>query len=175
MAEKSANWEKMLSSNHDVFGEAAMRRTNGASYEFFKDLLPPLRYVNAAFRHYPITLSAPGALLKPRLISNGSAVNARAEINTWREVGFPVTFTVGDGEVFGADLDRLDGPKLEDGYLPIVQMSYRHEGAEYAEEVFAGSDSPLSTNCAVFVKFSLAGGNSGKVCAKIGAEGTIKA
>ncbi len=28
------------------------------SYEFFKDLLPPVRWVNAEFRHYPIVLSA---------------------------------------------------------------------------------------------------------------------
>ncbi len=29
-------------------------RPEGASYELFKDLLPPLRYVDTAFRHYPV-------------------------------------------------------------------------------------------------------------------------
>src|SRR5262245_22000199 len=75
----------------DVWGEAAMKRSGGASYEFFKDLLPPLRYVNTEFRHYPIVLSAPLAPVKARWVSNGSAVNARANKKPmWREPGFPV-------------------------------------------------------------------------------------
>ncbi len=167
--------EKLLRAKSDILGEAAMRQTNGPSYEFFRDVLPPLRYVNAAFKHYPIVLGTLGGLLKPRLISNGSAINARANLGTWREVGFPVMFAVGDGETFGADLARLTGPKYEHGYLPIVQMSYKHDGAEYAEESFAGVEEPFSTHGAVFLEFSLTGGKVGKVSAKVGAEGTVKA
>jgi hypothetical protein len=61
-----------------VWGEAALRQPGGPSYEFFKDLLPPLRYVNTTFRHYPIVLSAPKARTKAWWVSNGSAINARA-------------------------------------------------------------------------------------------------
>ena len=51
--------QEMAASREDLWGEAAIRHPDGPSYEFFKDLLPPLRYVNTAFRHYPIVLSAP--------------------------------------------------------------------------------------------------------------------
>src|SRR5690349_11589779 len=61
-----------LRSRTDLWGEAALRQTNGPSYEFFEKLLPPLRYVNADFRSYPLVLSSPNAGVKARLISNGS-------------------------------------------------------------------------------------------------------
>src|SRR5688572_24909165 len=69
--------EQALAAKRDLWGEAAMRQTNGASYEFFENLLPPPRYVNADFRHYPIVLSAPNSKVKARLISDGSGVNLR--------------------------------------------------------------------------------------------------
>src|SRR6266699_839538 len=95
-----------LSSRQDLWGLAAMRQTNRPSYEFFAPLLPPLRYVNAAFRHYPIVLSAPGSLQKARLVSNGSAINARAHLNTWKDSGIPITFYIGEtNELFGRDLN----------------------------------------------------------------------
>src|SRR4051812_28513208 len=71
---KIATLEEALDAKVDLWGIAAMQQTNGASYEFFSKLLPPLRYVNAKFRHYPIVLCAPGSLQKARLISNGSAI-----------------------------------------------------------------------------------------------------
>src|SRR5262245_11852651 len=70
---------EMADSRTDVWGEAALRQPGGPSYELFKDLLPPLRYVNTAFRHYPIVLSAPSAPVKARWVSNGSGINPRAE------------------------------------------------------------------------------------------------
>ena len=54
--------QEMAAAREDVWAEAAIRQPGGPSYEFFKDLLPPLRYVNTAFRHYPIVLSAPRAV-----------------------------------------------------------------------------------------------------------------
>ena len=52
---------EVLASRRDLWGEAAMAQPNGPSYEFFARLLPPLRYVHADFRDYPIVLSAPNA------------------------------------------------------------------------------------------------------------------
>jgi len=43
-----------VTAKEDVWGDAAMREPNGASYEFFAKLIPPLHYVNADFKHYPI-------------------------------------------------------------------------------------------------------------------------
>src|SRR4051794_10096764 len=59
---------EMAASLRDVWGEAALARPEGPSYSFFKDLLPPLRYVNTAFRHYPIVLGAPAAPVKARWV-----------------------------------------------------------------------------------------------------------
>src|SRR3989442_12655575 len=130
--------DQALAAKQDVWGLAATRQPNGPSYEFFEKLLPPLRYVNAAFHHYPIVLSAPGSAQKARLISNGSAINARADLKTWKDTGVPVTFRVGDDhELFGEDLDRLYGPRYEQGYLPMVELKYEHDGATYEQEDFA--------------------------------------
>src|SRR5947208_433330 len=74
---KLATFEEAMASKQDLWGLAAMNQPNGASYEFFEKLLPPLRYVNAAFHYYPIPLSAPNAPVKARLISNGSGLNLR--------------------------------------------------------------------------------------------------
>src|SRR5215475_14076640 len=94
----------------DVWGEAAMAQTNGASYEFFEKLLPPPRYVNADFRYYPITLSAPNTHTKARLMSNGMGLNLRAGTGQWNDNGTPVLFRVGpDQLLFGAFPDRLAG------------------------------------------------------------------
>src|SRR2546430_471110 len=51
--------DQAIASKDDLWGDAAMRQPNGASYEFFEPLLPPLRYVNADFHYYPIVLGAP--------------------------------------------------------------------------------------------------------------------
>ena len=172
-----------LASPLDLWGEAAMRQPNGASYEFFAPLLPPPRYVNADFRHYPIVLGAPGGAVKARLISNGSGVNLRGGARSWHDVGVPFTFRVGPDEfVFGSLADRTAEPELADGYLPIVTVRYRHpspvqsEGAVpldqqrpdraaevYALEAFAATDSSLAAHGVVFVRFTLAAGNAGTV------------
>src|SRR5436190_15587596 len=88
---------EMAASRTDVWAEAAIRQPGGPSYEFFRDLLPPLRYANTAFRHYPIVLSAPGAAVKARYVSNGSAINPRADKKPmWYDPAFGVEFLVGD-------------------------------------------------------------------------------
>lgn len=158
----------VLAAQRDLWGEASLRQPNGPSYEFFAGLCPPLRYVNAQFRHYPIVLSAPRAMCKARLISNGSALNALAKLGTWKEVGFPVRFLVSQQRApFGEDLDRLEGPRYRDGYLPVVSMSYRCDGAVYRQECFAGVKSPWSDCGAVFARFSLEKGSRGSMEAVI--------
>ncbi len=158
--------DQALASKQDLWGLAAMQQTNGASYEFFADLLPPLCYVNAKFRHYPIVLCAPGSLQKARLISNGSGVNSRASLNTWKETGTAVSFFTGTEPLpFGEKLDALDGPHYERGYLPIVQMDYRSGAATYREETFASVD--FSDNALLFTQFSLRHGKSGTITARV--------
>src|SRR5437588_1918856 len=96
LATPLATPSEMAASHLDLWGEAAIRQPDGPSYEFFKDLLPPLRYVNTDFRHYPVVFGTPAGAVKPRYVSNGSAVNARAnKPPMWKEVGVPVHFAVG--------------------------------------------------------------------------------
>lgn len=166
---------QMADARDDVWGEAAIRQPGGPSYEFFKDLLPPLRYVNAAFKHYPITLSAPGAPMKARWVSNGSGVNLRADKPPmWKEAGVPVAFLVGDtAEPFGADIKRLDGPRYADGWLPIVQVSYRAGVTVYEQEAFGLTRDEFAGYGAVLVTFAVREG-VGRVVARVGGKSTTE-
>lgn len=154
--------EQALTAGIDIWGDAAIARPGGPSYAFFRDLLPPLRYVTASFFHYPIVLSGPGSPVKARLVSNGSAINALGRTNNWiSETGIPATIRVGSQmQVFGTDVDAVDGPHLEQGYLPIVKLSYRHRGANFSEECFAPVDPALADHGVAFLKIGVDRGPS---------------
>jgi hypothetical protein len=178
---------EVVAAKRDVWGELAMQQPNGASYEFFEPLLPPPRYVNADFRYYPLVLSAPGAAVKARLISDGSGVNLRGGARSWKDVGAPVVFRVGPDEFrFGALRDRLALPQPAEGWLPIYEITYRHpypvqtEGAVpidqkpgqreaeiYRLEAFASTDPAVAGHAVVFVRFSLAAGSNGLVTVQL--------
>lgn len=160
--------DEIITAKTDILGEAALCRPGGPTYEFFAGAMPPLRYVNAAFRHYPIVLAAPRNGCKARLVSNGSAVNAKGGNRSWTDAGLPVTFRVGSGSaVFGDDLARLDGPRLTDGYLPIVEMSYHDGETTYRQETFVSVAGDLADYGVVFVRFSLDAGQTGRVSAQV--------
>jgi hypothetical protein len=166
---------EVLASPLDLWGDAALRQTNGPSFDFFAQLLPPLRYVNADFRDYPIVLSAPRSAVKARLISNGSAINARGGTRTWNDAALPVTFRVGPDELrFGEYPDRLSEPRYVKGHMPIVQIRYEHGESIYEEECFAALEPELATRGVVFVRFSLASGSTGTVAAQIEARNDVK-
>lgn len=169
-----ATLEQVLAAKQDLWGLAAMQQTNGASFEFFANLLPPLRYVNAKFRHYPIVLCAPGSKKeKARLISNGSAINARAELSTWHEIGTPVLFFVGAEQTpFGEKISSLNGPHYERGYLPIVQLDYRSGEATYREETFASVD--WADHSILFTRFNLKEGTSGTITTRIESKAPLR-
>jgi hypothetical protein len=162
---KLATPEQVIASKTDLWGEAALKQPGGPSYAFFEKLLPPLRYVDADFRYYPINLSAPGAIVKGRLVSNGSAINARAHQPNWNnESGTPVHILIGPRRVaFGSNLSKLDGPHYLDGYLPIVQLRCNEDGESYGEEVFASVDPALAASGAILVKFDLPNANRGRI------------
>ncbi len=112
---------EMVAAREDLWAEAALREPGEPSYAFFRDLLPPLFYVNADFRIHPIILAAPAAPEKVRRVADGSALNAHAHQRPmWRKIGTPVPFPVGvPGEDFGDDPARLDGPRDAEGGLPM--------------------------------------------------------
>ena len=169
--------QEMIASRTDVWGDAAMWQPNGANYEFFENLLPPLRWVNTDFRHYPIVLSAPRATAEDTARVERQCDQSRAnKPPMWYEQGVPVAFFVGEEAMpFGEDLSRLDGPGYLDGFLPIVQLTYRQSGVAYHEEVFAPVDEKLAASGTSMVRFSLAGGKSasGRVEARIDAAAKL--
>jgi hypothetical protein len=160
----AASVGQVLDSGVDLWGEAALKQPGGPSYQYFENLLAPLRYTDAPFRHYPITLSAPHSTVKARLISNGSAINALARQRNWiGETGTPATIRVGrDMVTFGDDRAQLEGPRLEQGYLPIVRLRYRYEGQTFAQEVFAPTDEEGSQHGVACARFTLADGPKGR-------------
>ncbi len=166
--------QEIIKARTDVWGDAARREPNGASYEFFKNLLPPLLWVNTDFRYYPLVLSAPRSPHKARFVSNGSAINARAnKPPMWYEQGVPVSFYVGRSpERFGEYLSQLDGPAYLDGYLPVVSLKYRGQGAVYREEVFAPVDGAAADRGTTMLRFSIAQGH-GRVEARFDAKAPL--
>jgi hypothetical protein len=163
--------DEILAARTDILGEAAIQQPDGPSYEFFAQAMPPLRYVNAAFKHYPIVLAAPRNGCKARLVSNGSAINAKGGGSGWQDVGFPVSFFVGAQEdAFGGDLARLEGPWMADGYLPIVVTKYMDSATSYRQETFVSTDPALADQGVVFVRFSIDGCHEGKITARVGAS-----
>ena len=172
----AASVDEVLASGVDLWGEASLKQPGGPSYEYFANLLAPMRYCDAPFRHYPLALGAPHSPLKARLVSNGSAINALARQRNWNgETGTPVTMRVGrDLAVFGADLARLEGPKFDRGYYPIVQLRYRHAGHTYDQEVFAPTDEEGSQHGVAYARFTVAEGAKGSETRKGKVEAQIE-
>ena len=186
--------DEAMASGADLWGELAIHQTNGASYEFFATLLPPLRYVNADFRCYPIVLSAPNAPVKARLIANGNGLNLHGGARSWNDNGIPVRFRVGPDEfLFGGLPARVSQPTLAEGWLPIVEIRYLHpsplqpEGSIplaqaapkaapeiYRLEAFTATAPRLANNGVVFVKFDLAQGTNGRVAVELDARSPLK-
>jgi hypothetical protein len=81
--------DEVIRSRRGLWGKAAIEHKDGPSYEFFEKLLPPIRYVNTSFHHYPLVLCAPRTAAKARFVGNGSGVNLSAHGAVgWRDVGF---------------------------------------------------------------------------------------
>jgi len=155
--------QEMIDSKIDLAGEAALKQPGGPSYEFFANLLPPLRYVDADFRFCPILLAAPGSTIKGRILSNGSIINALARQPNWRnEMGIPIDILVGrERHSFGSDLSKVTGPTLTSGYLPIVHLKYQEDGQTYGQEIFASVDDSLPG--AILARFEFPAVDQGRV------------
>jgi hypothetical protein len=166
--------EEVYSLREDVWAEAAIKQPGGPSYEFFRDLFPPVKYVNAAFKVYPIVLSAPGAKVKARYVSNGSAINPKADQKPmWYDPKFGVEFFVGDKqEPYGADPGRLLGPRFAEGWLPIVQTAYKVGDAVVEQEAFTPSGGLGAEHGAVCVRLRARWGAI-PIAARVRADGPL--
>lgn len=134
-----ATLEEALASRRDLWGEAALLQPGGPSYEFFAELLPPLRYVHAAFREAPLVLADPYGGPKVRVAADGSGLLLRAEQPYWSDaVAPPILCFVAEGadaptaaadwRPFGRGGALRGEPELRAGWIPIV--TFREEHAE---------------------------------------------
>src|SRR4051812_48046797 len=157
--------QQIIESKSDLLGEAALRAPGEPSFEFFEKVLPPLRYVDAPYKHYPIVLAAPRSTVKAKVLSTGGIINPLARHYQWiGEAGIPWHVTLGKRHLpFGEDLAKLDGPHFADGYLPIVRLEYKSEDGKYREECFAATDPKLAALGAVFVRFEFPGVDEGRI------------
>jgi hypothetical protein len=157
--------QQIIESKTDIVGDAALKQPGGPSYEFFEKVLPPLRYVDARYKHYPIVLAAPRSLVKGKVLSTGGIINPLARRYQWvGEAGIPWHVTLGPRHLqFGDDLTKLKGPHFADGYLPIVQLEYASEDGTYREEFFAATDPQLAAAGAIFVRFVFPGQDRGRI------------
>src|SRR3954452_15696468 len=157
--------QQLIESKTDILGEASLHQPGGPSYEFFEKALPPLRYVDAPYKHYPIVLAAPRSLVKAKVLSTGGIINPLARHYQWiGEAGIPWHVTLGKRHLpFGEDLTKLDGPHFANGYLPIVRLEYKSEDGTYREECFAATDPKLAALGAVFVRFEFPGVDEGRI------------
>lgn len=161
----TASLSQAINSKTDLWGEAAIAQSGGPSYSFFEKLLPPLRYVDASFREYPIVMSAPGAAVKGRLVSNGSIINARARTPDWgSEVGVPLRVYISAHRLpFGSHPNRTDGPHYERDFLPIVNLSSDADGERYGMQCFAATEPQLAAHGVMYVRFTLERGDAGRL------------
>ncbi|HVT29188.1 MAG TPA: hypothetical protein VHE81_14325 [Lacipirellulaceae bacterium] len=157
--------QQMIASKIDIVGEAALKSPGGPSFEFFANVLPPLRYVDAPYKQYPIVLAAPRALVKGKILSSGGIINPLARRYQWvNEAGIPWHVTLGPRHLpFGEDLTKLNGPHYAEGYLPIVQLEYVNDDGTYREECFAATDPQLAAAGAIFVRLEFPHKDSGRI------------
>ena len=127
-------------------GRGAPLRRDGPSYaaatRFLTPLLlgqqrgrRPLTRSGVYYLPFALPLNVVGPAVFALHVADGSQVITR------NVKGPSLTVRVGSygRETYGACLARLTPAKLADGYLPILQTSYRDEsGVRYAQESFAG-------------------------------------
>ena len=125
-----ASRDEVLAAASDLWGEAALREPLGPSYEQFAALLPPLRFVNAAFAEVPLVLSDPRGGPKVRVAGDGSGIALRADHPSWHDLAVPpITFWVEESapaprwRPFGRSGAPPRAPALRDGWLPIVTFT----------------------------------------------------
>ena len=121
----------------------------GATYDGIKDYLRPLFYSTG----HAYTERGVHNLLwgedggdPPYVIplADGSRIAA----NLYQSEDYLAWHVGPDGEAFGSDLARLEGPALAEGWLPVLQTAYTDPaGNRYAQESFAGRARRRRTSC----------------------------
>jgi hypothetical protein len=154
-----------LAAKQDVWGDALLRSPEGPTYEGVRRLLHPLMLVGRPAGLRPTQLTASGvyylAFGQPRGPSGTSAVQLHvadgSQIVSRMANGPRLTVRVGarGRERFGTCLARLATPRLDRGFLPILETSYvDSKGVRYRQESFAARI-PQTRALVSFVRLSV--------------------
>lgn len=161
---------EIVASNRDAITDYALSLPGGPTYEALVPLMPPVRWVYSNFRHYPVLLSAPGALVKGRIASNGSALNPFANNPpTWKENGRELQLTIGmENEIFGSDPHKLADGRWLDGYKPVWVVDYiSRNGSKWQLQVFAAVEPDLAALGALCFEIRLVAGPGDEIQLKL--------
>jgi hypothetical protein len=144
-ADYTGSVQRAVASNSDLWGSELLHARSGPTYAAARRFLKPL---TQAVQWGGQTLTASGSYYVPLsfpFTPNGSTVFALhvadgSQIVTRRINGPSLTIDVGSGsERYGSCVTRLGAARLADGYLPILQTTYRDAGgASYRQESFVG-------------------------------------
>jgi hypothetical protein len=154
-----------LAARQDVWGDALLRSPEGPTYEGVRRLLHPLMLVGRPAGLRPTQLTASGvyylAFGQPRGPGGTSAVQLHvadgSQIVSRMANGPRLTVRVGarGRERFGTCLARLATPRLDRGFLPILETSYvDSKGVRYRQESFAARI-PQTRALVSFVRLSV--------------------
>ncbi|HJN13517.1 MAG TPA: LamG domain-containing protein [Pirellulaceae bacterium] len=153
-----ASLNAALNAKRDVWGERLIASAEGPTYENIVDYLRPMLWIGDYVttsgvyylvfgRHDSVTGGGDGALH----VADGSEI-----ISRHHKTGRRTTFFVGsDGnERYGTDLHRLDGPKLHQGYQPVLLTEYQdRDGGRWQQESFA-TQIPETDSLVSFVRIT---------------------
>jgi hypothetical protein len=154
-----------LAANQDVWGDQLLRSPEGPTYEGVRRLLHPLMRAGRPAGLLPTQLTDSGvyylAFGQPRGPSGTSAVQLHvadgSQIVSRMANGPRLTVRVGarGRERYGTCLARLATPRLNRGFLPILETSYvDSKGVRYRQESFAARI-PQTRALVSFVRLSV--------------------
>jgi hypothetical protein len=158
-----------LRSSTDVWGEQALERPEGPTYENMKHHLKPLLLTRQGRVAGPMTdsqvhyvafgqpQSAQGRGPTALHVADGSQVlSDQALRTTTAPRGMTLDIGTAGTERYGSCLARLGDPRLRDGYRPVLLTDYRDaDGVQYSQESFVARI-PGTTALASFVRLSVA-------------------
>lgn len=164
-----------LRSRVDVWGDRALSRPDGPTFESVKGFLKPLLLVGRPAGRKGTRLTDSGVYYVPmgepggRSFADGGPTEPFAlhvadgsKLLLRQANGRSATIFVGaaGGERYGSCLARLEEPRLADGYLPVLTVRYADaDGARYLQESLVARD-PGTGALASHVRIQVTRGSS---------------